>query len=325
MRRREFITLMGSAVAVSPLATHDQSPMPVIGFVSARSPGESASVLAAFRKGLSEVGYVESRNVHIAFRWAEGRYERLPGLVDDLVKQKVSVITAVGPPAAVAAKKSGASIPMVFNVGLDPVGAGLVESLNRPGGNMTGVSFFSVMLAAKRLGLLRELIPKADLVAILVNPSYPDVEIQMRDAQAAARDLGVRVVILHASTNPEIDAAFAEMVKQRVGGLIASGDPFFDSVRDRIFGLAERHAIPAVYHLRDYATGGGLMSYGASIEDAYRQSGIYTGRILKGEKPADLPVMLPTKFELVINLKTAKSLGLAVPATLLAIADEIIE
>ena len=327
LQRREFIGLIGGATAAAwPLAARaQQAATPVIGFVSSRSPGESASVLAAFRRGLSETGYAEGRNVHIALRWAEGQYDRLPALVDDLVKQQVSVIVALGPPAATAVKKAATSIPVVFNVGLDPVAAGLVASLNRPGGNMTGVSFFSVSLASKRLGLLRELTPKANLVAVLVNPNYPDAESQIRDAQAATRAPGERVVILHASTNAEIDAVFAAAAKQKVGALMVAGDPFFDTSRDRIVALAAHYAVPTIYHWREFVTNGGLMSYGASIPDAYRQSGIYTGRILKGEKPADLPVMLPTKFELVINLKAAKSLGLAVPATLLATADEVME
>jgi putative tryptophan/tyrosine transport system substrate-binding protein len=326
MRRREFLGVLAGAAATWPHAARaQQAATPVIGFVSSRSPGESASVLAAFRMGLSETGYAEGRNVHIALRWAEGQYDRLPALVDDLVKQQVSVIVALGPPAAAAVKKAATSIPVVFNVGLDPVAAGLVASLNRPGGTMTGVSFFSVSLAAKRLGLLRELIPNADLVAMLVNPNYPDAESQMRDAQAAPRHPGERIAIVHASTNAELDAVFAAVAKQKAGALMVAGDPFFDTARDRIVALAARYAVPTIYHWREFVANGGLMSYGASIPDAYRQSGIYTGRILKGEKPAQLPVMLPTKFELVINLKTAKTLGLAVPATLLATADEVIE
>jgi putative ABC transport system substrate-binding protein len=327
LRRREFITLMGGstlAAAQSVAARAQPASVPVVGFVSARAPGESASVVAAFRKGLNEAGYAEGRNVHIAFRWAEGRYERLPALVDDLAKQQVSVIVAFGPPAALAAKAAGLSIPTLFTVGLDPVKAGLVASLNRPG-NMTGVSFHSVALTNKRLGLLREFIAKPVLIAVLVNPAYPDAESQIDETLQAMRELSQQTVLLKASTSAEIDAAFATIVERRANALMVAGDPFFDTLRERIVALTARHALPAIYHWRGFATVGGLMTYGASIDDAYRQSGVYTGRILKGEKPADLPVMLPTKFELVINLKTAKALGLAVPATLLATADEVIE
>jgi putative ABC transport system substrate-binding protein len=325
MQRREFIALAGGALAAWPGDVRAQSPLPVIGLISARAPGESASVLAGFRKGLGDAGYAEGRNVHIAVRWAEGHYDRLPGFVNDLVRQRVSVIATFGPPAAIAAKNAGTSIPIVFTVGFDPVRAGLVASVNRPGGNMTGVSFFSVSLAGKRLGLLRELVSSEGMTAVLVNPSYPDAELQVRDAETAARDARGRVVILHASNHAEIDAAFAALKERRATALMVAGDPFFDTARERIVGLAARSNIPAIYHTREYVTVGGLTSYGASINDAYRQAGDYTGRIIRGEKPADLPVMLPTKFELVINLRTAKALGLTVPPTLLATADEIIE
>ena len=325
MRRREFLSVFVIAAAGWPLAARAQQPSPVIGFVSSRSPGESASVLAAFRNGLEEAGFAEGRNVHIALRWAEGQYDRLPQMIEDLIKQRVSAIATFGPPAAVAAKRASTSIPIVFTVGLDPVAAGLVSSLNRPGGNITGVSFVSVSLAAKRLGLLRELIPKTDLVAVLLNPNYPDVQSQINDALTAKRDPQERVIVVRASTNAEIDDAFTTMVHQRVNALMVSGDPFLDTQRDLIVALAARHSLPTIYHWRAFVAGGGLMSYGASINDAYRQSGVYVGRILKGENPADLPVMLPTKFELVINLKTAKTLGLAIPSGVLAIADEVIE
>lgn len=324
MRRRHFLGVLSIATAW-PLAARAQQPWPIIGFVSSRSPGESASVLVAFRKGLEEAGFAEGRNVHIALRWAEGHYDRLPPMIEDLIKQRVSAIVTFGPPAAIAAKRAATSIPIVFTVGLDPVATGLVPSLNRPGDNMTGVSFFSVALATKRLGLLRELLPKTDLVAVLVNPNYPDVESQISDALTATRDPQGRVIIVRASTNAEIDGAFTAMVHQRVDALMVSGDPFLDTARDQIVALAARYSVPTIYHWREFVAGGGLMSYGASIADAYRQSGVYAGRILKGEKPADLPVVLPTKFELAINLRTAKSLALAVPPTLLAIADELIE
>jgi putative ABC transport system substrate-binding protein len=325
MRRREFLSVLGGAAAGLPLAARAQQTAPVIGFVSSRSPSESASVLAAFRNGLEEAGFTEGRNVHIALRWAEGHYERLSPLMEDLVKQRVSAIVAFGPPAALAAKRASLSIPIVFTVGFDPVAAGIVPSLNRPGGNITGVSFFSGPLAAKRLGLLRQLIPKTDLVAVLVNPDYPGVQSQVSDALTAMRDLLGSAIIVRASKTAEIDDVFTSIAHQRVDALMVCGDPFLDTVRDQIVALAARHSVPTIYHWRDFVTGGGLMSYGASISDAYRQSGVYAGRILKGERPADLPVLLPTKFELVINLRTAKSLALVVPTTMLATADEVIE
>jgi len=324
MRRREFIASLGSAAAWPAIARAQQA-TPVIGFVSARAPGESASVEAAFRTGLSEAGYVEGDNVHIAFRWAEGHYDRLPALIDDLVKQKVTVIAAFGPPTAAAAKAAGTKIPIVVNVGTDPVAAGLVASLNRPGGNITGVTFFTASLAAKRLGLLRELMPKTVLVAMLVNPGYPDAEAQVNDVQKASQELGQRVVVLNAATTGQIDEAFAAIVEQHASALMVGADQFLDSCRDQIVALAARRAVPTIYHWREYVLGGGLMSYGASVNDAYRMAGVYTGRILKGERPAEMPVMQPTKFEFVINLKTAKTLGLSFPPGLLAIADEVIE
>jgi len=324
MTRREFIASLGSAAAWPAIARAQQA-TPVIGFVSARAPGESASVEAAFRNGLGEAGYVEGDNVHIAFRWAEGHYDRLPGLIDDLVKQKVTVIAAFGPPAAAAAKAAGTKIPIVVNVGTDPVAAGLVASLNRPGGNITGVTFFTASLAAKRLGLLRELVPKTDLVVMLVNPGYPDAEAQANDVQKASQELSQRIVVLNAATAGQIDEAFAAIVEQHASALMVGADPFLDSRRDQIVALAARRAVPTIYHWREYVLGGGLISYSTSLTDAYRQAGIYAGRILKGEKPADLPVMQPTKFELIINLKTARALGIAVPQSLLVAADKVIE
>jgi putative ABC transport system substrate-binding protein len=326
IRRRDFIFTLGSAAAAWPLAARAQrGPMPVIGFISARSPAESASVEAAFRFGLKELGYVEGQNVHIAFRWAEGKYERLPALAADLVERKVAIIAAFGPPTAVAAKEATSTIPIVFNIGVDPVAMGLVPRFNRPGGNVTGVSFFTAALGAKRLGLLRELVSKPGVVAILVNSTISEGVTQARDLQEAAQELREQVVVLNAATDAEIEAAFTKLSQQPAIAIVVGSDPFFDSRRDRIIALAAHHAIPAIYHWREFAAAGGLMSYGASIADAYRQVGLYVARILRGEKAADLPIMQPTKFELVINLKTAKALGIDVPATVLARADEVIE
>jgi putative tryptophan/tyrosine transport system substrate-binding protein len=327
MRRREFITLLGGAATAWPLAARAQQPaMPVIGFLSSRSADDSASVVAAFREGLAEIGYVDGRNAAIEFRWAQGQFDRLPALAAELVRRPVIVLAAVGghqtPHAAEAATKA---IPIVFGIGEDPVKEGLVPNLNRPGANVTGATFFTALLGAKRLGLLRDLVPKAEVVGLLVNQNTSQGQGQIRDVQQAAHDLGQRLVILNGGSDKDIDAAFASLARQEVAALLVGADPFFDPRRDRLIELVAQHRVPAIYQFRDYALAGGLMSYGASITDLYRQVGVYVGRVLKGEKPADLPVMLPTKFELVINLKTAKALGIKISDNLLTLADEVIE
>jgi putative ABC transport system substrate-binding protein len=301
--------------------------MPMVGFLSSRSPTESASAEAAFRQGLKEAGYVEGLNVRIAFRWAEAHYERLPLLAADLVARQVAVlVAAAGGRPVLAAKAETTTIPIVFVMGdLDPVTAGLVASLNHPGGNITGVFLLTSLLGAKRLELLHELLPTAAVIGMLVNPTSPGTEGESRDAHPAARALGVQLHIVNASTERDFDAAFATLTQLRAAALIIGLDPFFTTHRSQIVALAARHTIPAMYFLREFTAAGGLMSYATSLGEAYRLGGVYTGRILKGEKPADLPVVQPTKFEFVINLKTAQALGLKIPDKLLALADEVIE
>ena len=327
MDRRTFITTAACSVIAAPLVAQAQQPaVPVVGFLTSRSPEESAAHTAAFRKGLSETGYIEAQNVAIEYRWAKGHYERLPALASELVRLRVSVMAAVGgEPSALAAKAATATIPIVFLIGDDPVALGLVASFNRPGGNLTGVSFLTGELGAKRLGLLCELVPNANAIALLLNPNNPKAESHRQDVQTAAHALGRRLLVLHASTEAEFESNFAMLAKERVGALVVENDPFFDTQRNRLVALAARNAVPAIYHIREFPAGGALMSYGASLTDAYRQVGAYTGRILKGETPANLPVTRPTKFELVINLKTAKALGLTIPQSLLLRADEVIQ
>jgi ABC-type uncharacterized transport system substrate-binding protein len=326
MKRRELMLLLGSAAALWPLAGRaQQKAMPVIGFLSGLSPGPSAPFLAAFRQGLSETGYVEGQNLAIEYRWAEGSYDRLPALAADLVGGKVVLIaTSGGPPSARAAKAATSTIPIVF-VTSDPVESGLVASFARPGGNLTGISTMFAELTAKRLELLSELVPQAKVIALLVNPSNPNAERIMGDVREAARAKGLQLHVLKAGSESEIDAAFAALAQLHAGALLFGNDGFFGSRRDQLVALASRHAVPAIYDSREFAASGGLISYGASLTDVYRQLGIYAGKILKGAKPADLPVQQPTKFELVINLKTARALSLTVPPILLSQADEVIE
>jgi putative ABC transport system substrate-binding protein len=325
MRRREFIAMLGGVTVAWRRAAHAQQPaMPVIGFLHSASP-EAYAPMTAFRQSLKEVGYVEGRNVAIEYRWAEGYYDRLPALAADLVRRQVAEIVAIGTPAALAAKAASSTIPIVILVGVDPVQIGLVAGLDRPGGNVTGVAGLAVELGAKKLEVLHELLRASAAVALLVNPNTPLAEPETKDVREAARSLGLQLHVLDASTEGEIDAAFEKLIELRAGGLVVSVDAFLISQRAQIVALAARHAVPAIYGLREFAAAGGLMSYGLDIADVYRQVGIYAGKILKGAKPADLPVQRVVRVEFVINLKTAKTLGLTFPITLLGRADEVIE
>jgi putative ABC transport system substrate-binding protein len=325
MRRRELMLLLGGAMTAARTLRAQQKAMPVIGFLGSASPGRNPALIAAFHQGLSETGYVEGQNVVIEYRWAEGRYDRLPALAADLVARKVDLIAAFGGiPAALAAKGATSTIPIVFSVG-DPVDLGLVANLARPGGNLTGVSTMAPELSPKRLELLSELVPQAGVIALLVNPNNSNTARISGDMQEAARAKGVRLHILKAGSESEIDAAFATLVQLHAGALVIGGDPFFGGQREQLVTLAARHGVPAIYQWREFAEAGGLISYGSSLAASFRQVGIYAGKILKGAKPADLPVEQPTTFELVVNLKTAKALGLTVPPSILARADEVIE
>ena len=327
MRRRDLVTLLGSAAVGWPLAVYAQQPaIPVIGFISSESPDSISHFVHAFHEGLSETGYVEGRNVAIEYRWARGQLDLLPLLAADLVKRQVNVIFASGGSvSAPAAKAATGIIPIVFVIAADPVRLGLVASLNRPGGNVTGVNLLSAELMTKQLDLLRELAPKTGTIALLVNPASPYTELEIKDAQNAAHARGRQLQVLRASSDDELETAFMMLVQLRAEALLIAFNPFFTSHRNQIVQLAARSDIPAVYPAREFATAGGLMSYGGSVTDAYRQAGVYTGKILKGAKPEELPVTQPTKFELVINLKAARALGLAIPDKLLALTDEVIE
>jgi putative ABC transport system substrate-binding protein len=324
MKRRDFIALLGSA-ATWPLAAHAQQ-TPLVGFLSGQSPDGYSHLSDAWRQGLNEEGFVEGQNVAIEYRWANNQYDRLPEMAADLIRRQVAAIGTGGNIlSSTAAKTATTTIPIVFTTGADPVKVGLVSSLNRPGGNVTGISFLSQQLGAKRLGLLRELAPNAAMIGVLINPRFPGSADYTAEVETAAVALRQKLVIEKASTENDFEPAFAALVRQQVGALIVSADPFFNSQRDRIVALAARHALPALYELRDFVTVGGLSSYGTSITDAYRQAGVYVGKILKGAKPADLPVMQSAKFELVFNLKTARTLGIKVPLNLQVAADEVIE
>jgi ABC-type uncharacterized transport system substrate-binding protein len=327
MQRRKFITLLGCTVATWPLAARAQQPaMPVIGFMSGRSPEDSKHLVAAFRQGLSEAGFVEGQNIVIEYRWGLGQYDRMPALAADLVERRVAVLVGVGGDiSALAAKQATSTIPIVFGTGSDPIKAGMVESLARPGGNATGYSLLTNQMEPKRLNMLHDLVPGAAVIGVLLNPNFPPAARQLQDLEEAARTIDQRLFVSKASNDVELNAAFTSLIQQRVGALLVAADPYFDTRRDQIIAFANQNRLPAIYQFREYAVAGGLISYGPSITDLYRQAGIYAGRILKGARPADLPVVQPTKFDFVINLKTANAMGFTVPQGLVNAADEVIE
>jgi putative ABC transport system substrate-binding protein len=326
MKRREFITLLGGAAAAWPLAARAQQPaMPVVGFMVGGSRAALRDEIAAFEAGLKEIGFIEGQNLTLEYRFAEGQFDRFPAFASDLIQRQVSILVVSSPQGALAAKQATTVVPIVFSVGADPVEVGLVSSLSRPGGNVTGVYQFTAGLEAKRLGLLHEMVPKADIIGVLLNPNYAASKSQLRDVQEAAAHLGLRLVIVRANTESDFDAAFSTVVSQRAGAILVCASPFFNSRRQQLVVLASSHALPAIFEWREFAVAGGLMSYGTSLHNAYRQAGVYAGRILKGEKASDLPVVQSTKFEFVINLSTAKALHIEVPPTLSARADEVIE
>jgi putative ABC transport system substrate-binding protein len=324
MRRRELMLLLGGALPAA--AKGQDKPLPLVGFLSSRAPTDSARALAAFRDGLGAAGYAEGRNVAIEFRWAEGQYDRLPALAADLVGRRIAVLVAVGgEPSALAAKAATSTVPIVFAIGGDPVKIGLAASTSRPGGNATGVSNLTSELEAKRLGLLHEIVPNASIIGVLVDAKFQPAEAQAKALQEAAGAIGQEIVLLHASNDAELDAAFETLLQQGAGGFLVAAGPFFDTRLDRIVSFAAQHRLAAIYHIREFAFGGGLMSYGIDLAEAYRQVGGYTGRILKGASPAELPIVQSVKFESVINLKAARALGLTLPQVLMAQADEVIE
>ena len=325
MRRRDVISLLGGVTAI-PFAAHAQQPaMPVVGYLSALSHAAVERYNDAFVAGLMETGYVDGKNVKIEYSWAEGNYDRLPALAADLVRERVAIIFAAGDPSALAAKAATTTIPIVFIVGRDPIKLGVVASLNRPGGNLTGVNLLTKEMEAKRLGVLHQLVPTATKLAVLLNPKTADADAQLSEVRSASRILGPQIEVIDASDERDIDRAFASLPQKKIGGLVVSADPFFNTCRSQFIALAARYSMPTLYFVREFASSGGLISYGTSVTDAYHQVGVYTAKILSGAKPGDLPIVQPTKFELVINLKTAKTLGLSVPPTILATADEVIE
>jgi putative ABC transport system substrate-binding protein len=326
MRRREFISFVGGAAAWPLAVRAQQQAMPVIGYLSARSPDDTAHLVVAFRKGLSESGFVEGQNVIIEYRWALGQHDRLPAQALELAQRPVDIIVSTGgESAALAAKSATSTIPIAFVIGGDPVVSRLVASYNQPGGNATGINILTAALEPKRLGILHQLVPQAETIAVLLNPNFPPYERQLRDVQEAARAIGLKIHVLRVATDREIDAAFDTVVQEHIAAIMVAADPFFDTRRNKLVALAASHAVPTMYHFREFAAAGGLMSYGIDSLDTYRQVGVYAGQILRGAKPANLPILQPTKFEFVINLKTAKALGVTIPSGILSTADEVIE